>query len=184
MRLQTDREVFQHELGHWIAAWHKKQRPGSIVISANQGSSETDLVPIANSLDEMRQYLEGRLIVLWSGMVAEAMMFDKRDALSDLAATTAANDHAKIRELTRVCAGIEAPSNCTDAVFQKRLDRVRKAAVRASENLIRPNLDALSAVAVELEKRFAALSRPSSWSVASAEIERLLRQHGAILDAT
>lgn len=118
--------VLRHEFGHWIAARTFGFPGGGIVFKGNDAGSAVDLLPSIKTLSDAREFIEARIVILLSGALAEAL--DNKGRIDNpkahaLLKSTAANDHAKVREIVRLLTGIGFP-DASEAEFGDRLKDV------------------------------------------------------------
>jgi hypothetical protein len=116
----------RHEFGHLVIAKAVGFGTGGIKLAATHAEAEVDLLPSFLSLADVQEYSERRIKVLYAGACAEALSGQRvnLNAGRKLFETTAANDHAKIRELTRIVCGAKYPSINNLAEYARQLEKI------------------------------------------------------------
>jgi hypothetical protein len=71
--------VARHESGHLIVARSLGFPTGDIVLTTTEGGSEIDLYPSLPSLDDVKDFIEARIKVLYAGALAESLVKEKCD---------------------------------------------------------------------------------------------------------
>ncbi len=124
------RRVSQHEVGHYIAARICGFKTGDLSLEltdpagAHKGSAVIELTqPLNNDIEKTKEFIENRIIVLYTGVLAENMIHGNIDTDAAIASlkTTGENDFSKIRELLNLFNNIKS-NNSTEA--QKSLTEI------------------------------------------------------------
>jgi len=126
------KRICNHEAGHYIAGRELsfKTHGITIIVQPFQGHSATAVIePWTKDIDDfdnLRNYLERRIQVLYAGAISEAIdesgNYDANYALKEWQIGGATNDHAKIRELVQTLRNINYPKTEDQQRAQKELD--------------------------------------------------------------
>ncbi len=120
--------VARHEAGHYVTARVLGFRAGPCSIRIDfpidhRGGAGVELATALTSVDDVADYLERRVQVLYAGTLAEAMsegVIDQPKAIEYLK-TGSARDHAKVRELINILRNIKYPETQALERTQKEL---------------------------------------------------------------
>lgn len=122
---QLAARVAQHEMGHYVIARALGFRTGdvSIMITRPNGHYATSAITLPEaieSIEDLRVYLERRIIVLYAGALAETLSgpgspeknvnIDKAREILENPNQGGEQDHAKVRELVHVLRNVSHPS--------------------------------------------------------------------------
>lgn len=143
--------IGQHEAGHYIVARVLGFRTGSISLTITDLSgghrAGSEIIPAcALSGDEsIVDYLERRVIVLYSGALAESIsngQLDNDSALKSIRTGGGMRDYDKARELIQLIRNLKYQSAATEEEIQNGLDLIdnelwnRAAAIVETEHLL------------------------------------------------
>lgn len=123
----------KHEAGHYIIARALGFRTGGIKVKVERNGGRSggafvhlnaDLTDNANVL----QYLRGRVLSLYGGVLSEALgigtgVVDNEAAL-DFIKTSGATDHAKVREFVNMIRNIQHGDDLDEKNWQPQLDAI------------------------------------------------------------
>jgi hypothetical protein len=98
----------RHEFGHLVAAKVLGFETGLVALDDGKAGAEITLDPRFKGTDELIDWVKRRVQVLYAGACAQSLKSGEVDTtqIDPLLATTAINDAAKIREVTRVICGL------------------------------------------------------------------------------
>jgi hypothetical protein len=96
--------TIRHECGHLVVARSLGLPTGGIHFSAAKAGASIDLLLSLKTIDEVLEFIERRVQVLYAGSPAESLVRKRiqDDVANKLLMSTAANDFAKVRELVRM----------------------------------------------------------------------------------
>src|SRR6201995_3461370 len=117
--------TIRHECGHLVVARSLGFSTGGIHLSPVEAGASIDLLLSLKTIDEVLEFIERRVQVLYAGSLAESLNRTKiqNDVANKLLMSTAANDFAKVRELVRMWVGLKHPE-VTESKFQDKLTKV------------------------------------------------------------
>jgi hypothetical protein len=165
------RRVAQHEMGHYVVARALGFRTGDVSIEiigpmdGHRGAAAVVLPKEVRSMDELRIYLERRVLVLYAGGAAETLpsqgapikTVDLEQAVKVIQnpGLGAEQDHAKARELIHVLRNISRPDTDVgdDATVQAQLDELDKKLFNRAIELVEANADVIIGLAGNLAGR-------------------------------
>jgi len=150
-----------HECGHLLAARSLGFGTGGIHLSPTEGGASIDLRLSLKTIDEVLEFIERRVQVLYAGSLAESLVRKKvQDAVAnDLLMSTAANDFAKIRELARMWVGLKYPE-ITESTFQEKLTLVNEQLYSKATKLVEDNAGLIGELAVFVMEEWHAALKP------------------------
>jgi hypothetical protein len=127
-----------HECGHLLAA----RSLGGIHLSPTEAGASIDLLLSLKTIDEVLDFIERRVQVLYAGSLAESLVRKKiqDDVTNKLLMSNAANDFAKVRELLRIWVGLKHPE-VTESTFQEKLTQANERLYRKAAKLVEDNAD-------------------------------------------
>src|SRR6516165_5870327 len=116
-----------HECGHLLAARSLGFPTGGIHLSSTEAGASIDLLLSLKTIDQVLEFIERRVQVLYAGSLAESLVRKKvqDDVANKLLMSTAANDFAKVRELLRMWIGLKHPE-VTESKFQEELTQANE----------------------------------------------------------
>lgn len=119
-------EFVRHECGHLIVAKSLGFKTGGITVTCKQACAELDIIPSCRNIEEIKDFIERRVIVLYAGAVAQSIYDGEIDSelCIKLLKTTALDDWRKIQEYVRLLAGIEHPGYDAAEDFAPKLKEV------------------------------------------------------------
>jgi hypothetical protein len=132
-RINTIRPLGYHEAGHYVVARVLGFKTGSLklqVIDMNGGHIGGSVLQPRRALsnvDEILDYLEDRIQVLYAGALAQSLSNGKIDdkvAVSVLEEGGGQTDFAKVRELLHIIRNIRFPNAKDEAEAQSGLDKI------------------------------------------------------------
>ncbi|MEH2509479.1 hypothetical protein V1291_000833 [Nitrobacteraceae bacterium AZCC 1564] len=153
VRIRKKIDILRHEAGHLVVGKLLGFETGSVRLTAKDAGAEITLAPHLADIDQTKDYIKRRVIVLYAGACAEALRGKKihePQVLSDLESDHATNDFAKIRELLLLLAGIEIDddnrqdlldkyvadySNRAGELVEKYADTIHEVANDLAENI-------------------------------------------------
>jgi hypothetical protein len=129
-----------HECGHLLAARCLGFPTGGIHLSATEAGASIDLLLSLKTIDQVLEFLERRVQVLYAGSLAESLVRKKvqDDVANKLLMSTAANDFAKVRELVRMSVGLKYPE-VRESTFQEKLTQVNERLYSKAAKLVEDN---------------------------------------------
>jgi len=138
------KKITQHEVGHYIIARVYGFKTGELSLEltdytgAHNGGAVIELGQTLHNIEDIQNYLEKRIIILFSGVLAENLEHEIID--EDKANTSltegGVNDYAKIRELIHLLRNIKYPKSVSDEERQKELDEIWKSLWQSAKELI------------------------------------------------
>lgn len=137
-------QIANHEMGHYVVARALGFETGDVTLKVtmdlrHQAGASIILTRSISSIEEMKEHLEGRLIVLFAGAMSQTLpakhsareLVDKTKATAILNGEFGAEqDYAKVRELRHLLRNISYPdtdpasSECITAELKEITDRV------------------------------------------------------------
>jgi hypothetical protein len=123
--------IAQHEVGHYVSARVLGFRTGPISLTvfdfnrAHHATAEITLFCALRDLQSIEDYLERRIIVLYSGALAESLsngQVDNAIATESLTKGGAKSDFDKVRELIQTLRNIRFPDATIEEEVQANLD--------------------------------------------------------------
>ena len=126
-------QIANHEMGHYVVARALGFETGDVTLKVtmdlrHQAGASIILTRSISSIEEMKEHLESRLIVLFAGAMSQTLpaKHSARKLVDKLKATAILNgelgaeqDYAKIRELRHLLRNISYPD--TDAASSERI---------------------------------------------------------------
>jgi hypothetical protein len=145
----------RHEFGHLVIAKVVGFSTGDIKLKTSQAGAQVDLLPTFSTLANVQDYCERRIKVLYAGPCAEALNGGRVDlnAGRRLLMTTSANDHAKIRELTRIICGVTCPSIKDVAEFAHQLKEIDNALAEETVRMVEQDASLIKNLTVFFMKK-------------------------------
>lgn len=134
-RSSTCLRIAQHEVGHYIAARIMGFKPGAISITiidlngAHDASSELTTANALYDKQSILDFLHRRVVVLYSGVLAEALTkgsIDEKLAHINLTTRGGVRDYDKVRELLQLARNIEYPEAVEEPELQSGLTAISK----------------------------------------------------------
>jgi hypothetical protein len=175
----------RHECGHLVVARSLGFPTGGIHLSAAEAGASIDLLLSLKTIDEVLEFIERRVQVLYAGSLAESLVRKKiqNDAANRLLMSTAANDFAKVRELVRMWVGLRHPE-VTESKFQEKLTQVNERLYHKAVKLVEDNAGLIVDLAVFVMGERDAAARPpgnapQEFKIAKEKIDAFLasKQH-------
>jgi hypothetical protein len=122
---------------------------GEIHLSPSEVGASIDLLLSLKTIDEVLDFIERRVQVLYAGSLAESLAQKKiQDDLANmLLMSTAANNFAKVRELLRMWVGLNHPE-VTESTFQEKLTQVNERLYSKAAKLVKDNAGLIIDLAV------------------------------------
>jgi hypothetical protein len=150
-----------HECGHLLAARSLGFPTGGIHLSATEAGASIDLLLSLKTIDEVLEFIERRVQVLYAGSLAESLVQKKiqDDVANKLLMSTAANDFAKVRELIRMWVGLKHPK-VTESMFQEKLTQVNERLYSKAAKLVEDNAGLIDDLAVFVMGEWDAAGKP------------------------
>jgi hypothetical protein len=125
------RGLANHEAGHYFLTRLFGFRPSVIKLkitdfNSHAGYADVDLNMPVRTLEEVVDYCEKRIQILYAGALAEALTNDKVDnsRLSGIWKQGGKSDCEKVRELIRFIRNIKYPESKTNEQIQNDLDHI------------------------------------------------------------
>jgi ATP-dependent Zn protease len=126
-------QIANHEMGHYVVARALGFETGDVTLKVtmdlrHQAGASIILTRSISSIEEMKEHLESRLIVLFAGAMSQTLpaKHSARKLVDKLKATAILNgelgaeqDYAKVRELRHLLRNISYPD--TDAASSERI---------------------------------------------------------------
>ena len=126
-------QIANHEMGHYVVARALGFETGNVTLKVSmdlrhQARASIILTRSISSIEEMKEHLESRLIVLFAGAMSQTLpaKHSARKLVDKLKATAILNgelgaeqDYAKVRELRHLLRNISYPD--TDAASSERI---------------------------------------------------------------
>jgi ATP-dependent Zn protease len=126
-------QIANHEMGHYVVARALGFETGDVTLKVtmdlrHQAGASIILTRSISSIEEMKEHLEGRLIVLFAGAMSQTLsakhsarkLVDKSKATTILNGELGAEqDYAKVRELRQLLRNISYPD--TDPASSERI---------------------------------------------------------------
>jgi hypothetical protein len=150
-----------HECGHLLAATSLGFATGGIHLSATEAGASIDLLLSLRTIDEVLEFIERRVQVLYAGSLAESLVQKKvqDDVANRLLVSTAANDFAKARELVRMWVGLKYPE-VAESTFQEKLTQVNERLYGKAAKLVEDNAGLIDDLAVFVMREWNAAVKP------------------------
>ena len=122
---------------------------GGIHLSATAAGASIDLLLSLKTTDEVLEFIERRVQVLYAGSLAESLVRNtiQDDVANKLLMSTAANDFAKVRELLRMWVGLKHPE-VTESKFQEKLTQGNERLYSKAAKLVEDNAGLIVDLAV------------------------------------
>ena len=119
-------DFVRHECGHLVIAKSLGFKTGGITITHEQAYAELEIIPSCRSTEEIKSFIERRVIVLYAGAAAQSIYDGEINSklCIELLKTTALDDWRKIQEYVRLLAGIEHPGYDASEKFAPKLKEV------------------------------------------------------------
>ena len=138
-----------HECGHLLAARSLGFPTGGIHLSATEAGASIDLLLSLKTIDQVLEFIERRVQVLYAGSLAESLVRKKiqDDVVNKLLMSTAANDFAKVRELVRMWVGLKYPE-VAESTFQQKLTQINERLYGKAAKLVEDNAGLIDDLAV------------------------------------
>jgi hypothetical protein len=181
--------VAQHEMGHYVVARALGFRTGDVSIEltgpvdGHRGTAAVTLPQALRSLDDLRSYLERRVIVLYAGGAAETLpgpgaptrTVDIEQAIKVIQnpGMGAEQDHAKARELIHTLRNVGRPDTDLgdEAAVQAELTALDQRLFTRAVELVEANADTIVGLASNLAARVPAIR--SLVTLLAADLEAL-----------
>jgi hypothetical protein len=134
-RSTTCMRIGQHEAGHYIAARLSGFKPGAISVTitdlydGHNASSEAITACALSDKQSIIDFLNRRVIVLYSGVLAESLVDGivvEKIAHESLTSKGGIRDQDKAKELLQLLRNIEYPEAVGDSVIQAGLTTINK----------------------------------------------------------
>jgi hypothetical protein len=166
----------RHEAGHLVIARREGFSTGSLKLAPRQASAAITLIPSIRTLEELVSYIERRVVVLYAGMLAEALHGAEisRQKAERLRASTAEDDYKKIRELVRCVAGVRKPDAASEQDFQTALDEAEMDLVGRSGDAVIANHKVIEKVAFRFIDALQEAGFPDSFELGEEQIDDIL----------
>jgi hypothetical protein len=115
-------QIANHEMGHYVVARALGFETGDVTLKVtmdlrHQAGASIILTRSISSIEEMKEHLESRLIVLFAGAMSQTL--PAKHSARKLGELGAEQDYAKIRELRHLLRNISYPD--TDAASSERI---------------------------------------------------------------
>jgi len=138
-----------HECGHLLVARSLGFPTGGIHLSPTEVGASIDLLLSLKTIDQVLEFIERRVQVLYAGSLAESLVRKKiqDDVVNKLLMSTAANDFAKVRELVRMWVGLKY-TEVAESVFQEKLTQVNERLYGKAAKLVEDNAGLIDDLAV------------------------------------
>jgi hypothetical protein len=124
-------DIFRHEAGHMVLALVLGFETSGMKFERASAGAEINPKPTFSDLAQISAYLEMRMTVLYSGVLAESLKDGKvqNDVAIKLAnGIEGSDDHSKVSEFARIVAGIECDERSFDEVWKETESKVWKRA--------------------------------------------------------
>lgn len=166
--------VAQHEMGHYVVARALGFRTGDVSIKiigpidGHHGTAAVTLPEETRSIEDLRVYLERRVIVLYAGGAAETLpgrgaptkKVDVEETIKVIRnpGQGAEQDHAKARELIHILRNICRPDSDVgdNAIIQAELDELDAKLFSRAVELVEAHADTIVGLAANLASRIQA----------------------------
>lgn len=157
------RDLCKHEIGHYYIGLIFGFEMGKIVISkfystehTSNSTAEIFLNFPINNMDQLKTYLEKRIIVLWSGILVQSLSensykINQKD-VKKLAKTSGKNDCSKIIEHIKILHNIQLASDTNYNINKLKINEFKmiiKTKKRAIK-LVEENAEKIMAIVSEL----------------------------------
>lgn len=159
--------VIRHELGHWVVARSLGFDVGGITIRilggshgslGHQGSAQLFPMPALSTLEDVLQYTEDRIAILYAGVATQAMFEKDIDAagIETMMATDGMGDRSNIQELLHIARAIAHPVTRTSGnELEQTKEILERCWVRANE-ILEAHRTRISGMANRLRKQVVA----------------------------
>lgn len=142
-------KVIRHEFGHIVAAKTGGFTTGSVTLKKNSAGAAINIMPAVSTIEEVRSFLERRIVVLYAGVLAESLEKGKiTGEPQKLLETTAADDYSKVRENLRLLTGTYFSTNPDRKEFQEKMDAIDDALRKSAMLLVETNAKLIADLAV------------------------------------
>src|SRR6202035_2113306 len=101
---QSDVNAVRHECGHLVVAKCLRFETGLIRLEEHQAGAEIDLHLSLRNIEEIEEYVERRVQVLYAGVLAESLYRSRVNVkrASDFLLSSAKDDFSKVKEMLRI----------------------------------------------------------------------------------
>lgn len=157
------RKVCNHEAGHYILAREMMFNTHGISASfsfpqGHSGSSGCEpWSPSIQSIQDIENYLERRVKVLYAGVIAEAMDIDGNYnsdyALKEWRNGGGKDDYSKFRELIQVLRNIRHPETIDEAEAQKQLDNIDQELIQKTGEIVYNRIELIHGIGDSLFRK-------------------------------
>lgn len=121
------KRTLKHELGHFIAAHAYGRSPQKITIERDYsgGGAEVQLIKSINTIECMIEYARTRVIILYSGVIAESIVQGKiyNKTACELLGKNGKNDYYKAREVLQILRNIQH-GECNENEAEKQINKI------------------------------------------------------------
>jgi hypothetical protein len=150
------RKVCNHEAGHYILAREMKFNTHGISAMfsfplGHSGSSGCEpWTPSIQSTNDVENYLERRVQVLYAGVIAESTdvqgNYDSNYALKEWRNGGGKDDYSKFRELIQVLRNIRYPETIEEQEAQKQLDQIDEELIQKTGGIVHERIELIHGV--------------------------------------
>jgi hypothetical protein len=145
------KKVCNHEAGHYILAREMKFKTHGISATftfpqGHSGSSGSEpWTPLITSVQDIEDYLERRVQVLYAGVISEAMdikgNYNSDYALNEWRNGGGKDDYSKFRELIQVLRNIKHPETNDQQNAQKQLDFIDNLLIQKTGGIVHNRIE-------------------------------------------
>jgi hypothetical protein len=141
--------TIRHECGHLVVARSLGFPTAGIHLSPTKAGAGIDLQLSFKTIDDVLEFIEKRVQVLYAGSLAESLSRNKIqfEVADKLLMSTAANDFAKVRELVRMWVGLKHP-DVTESKFEEKLTKANDRFYNKAAKLVESNADLIVDLAI------------------------------------
>lgn len=157
------RKVCNHEAGHYILAREMKFKTHGISAKfdfplGHSGSAGCEpWKPSIESSEDIGNYLERRVQILYAGVIAEAMdkegNYDSDYALNEWRNGGGKDDYSKFRELIHVLRNIKHPNTIDEQEVQKQLDNIDNDLIQKTGEIVHKRIALIHGVGHSLFRK-------------------------------
>lgn len=148
--------ICNHEAGHYIVSRELKFITGGIKVNIKSmhehisGAGIEPWTPNINNVNNIVEYLERRIKVLYAGVIAEATnklgKYDSAYALNEWRKRGGKDDYAKIRELVQTLRNIKYPDTAESNKIQNELDKIDTKLIQEAGAIIMDRFELIQGV--------------------------------------
>lgn len=176
-------DVLRHEFGHLVVAKSQGFTTGEVKLQPTRAGAIIEIVPSFKTKEDVEDFLEKRLRVLYAGALAQSLNRGKVNTVvaNKYLAETATDDYSKAREIARTLAGIKYHDATSYDDFEQKLGKMNERFYKDAMKLVEKNAELIVDLSVFGYQKIEEAQRKNwsadSFEITQAEIDTFIQNH-------